>query len=152
MRVLRIVFIAGFLFAAPLAAQATTSVCADRSISAAVGRGACSGHGGLDAKASAAHANASAAKAAKTAENGLDKAAERANEKSARSAKEMAEIRAAHMKSSAASAANATNSAEAAFKATRTVVSCRDGSMSAGGPGACSRHGGIAETRSYRRP
>jgi hypothetical protein len=35
-------------------AQATGSVCTDGSTSAATGRGACSGHGGVDAKATAA--------------------------------------------------------------------------------------------------
>jgi hypothetical protein len=45
----------------PHSAQGTSSVCKDGTSSAAVGRGACSGHGGVDAKATEA-----AAKAAKT--------------------------------------------------------------------------------------
>ncbi len=49
------------LASAPLPAQATSSVCRDGTTSAAAGRGACSGHGGVDAKATEA-----AAKAAKT--------------------------------------------------------------------------------------
>ncbi len=45
-------------------AQATGSVCTDGSTSAATGRGACSGHGGVDAKATAAaHKPASKSKA-----------------------------------------------------------------------------------------
>ena len=50
------------LSSAPAQAQAASSVCKDGTTSAAVGRGACSGHGGVDAKATEA-----AAKAAKMA-------------------------------------------------------------------------------------
>jgi len=42
------------LFAPSARAQAPQSVCADGTTSAATGRGACSGHGGVDAKATAA--------------------------------------------------------------------------------------------------
>lgn len=44
------------LSGAPTAAQGTSSVCKDGTKSAAVGRGACSGHGGVDAKATEAAA------------------------------------------------------------------------------------------------
>ena len=46
------------LSSAPLPAQGTSSVCKDGTASAASGRGACSGHGGVDAKATAAAAKA----------------------------------------------------------------------------------------------
>ena len=41
-------------FATPARAQASSGVCADGSTSTASGKGACSGHGGVDAKATAA--------------------------------------------------------------------------------------------------
>ena len=142
MRSLRFLFVAGFLFAAPLAAQATASVCKDGSNSAAVGRGACSGHGGVDAKATAA-----AEKAAKAAEK-----AAKAAEKAAKSASKAAEKSSAKVADTKASAAKAEAKADKAVdKAAATQVSCKDGTSSAGGRGACSGHGGIGVTNPAQR-
>lgn len=131
MRALRLVFAAGFLFAAPLAAQGTASVCKDGSNSATVGRGACSGHGGVDAKATAA-----AEKAAKAAAKSAAKAAE----KSAKAAETKANAAKVEAKAD-----------KAVDKAAATQVSCKDGAKSAGGRGACSGHGGIAVTNPVQR-
>src|ERR1043165_9192680 len=65
------------LHGAPLQAQAAASVCKDGTTSAATGKGACSGHGGVDAKATSA-----AKKAEKKAEASTKKA-EKAEEKAA---------------------------------------------------------------------
>lgn len=80
-------------------AAAQGSTCKDGTATAAAGRGACSGHGGVDTKATA-----QAKKAARVARGGPI----------------------TYQKNSSA------------------AVSCADGSSSAGGRGACSRHGGIA--------
>jgi len=60
------------LYGAQLQAQAAASVCKDGTTSAASGKGACSGHGGVDAKATAAAKKAEkkteATKAASTAQ------------------------------------------------------------------------------------
>lgn len=92
---------------ARLDAQAT--VCKDGSTSAVTGRGACSGHGGVDAKATAA---------AKDAAKAQTKAAAKA----------------------AKSAAKTETKAKADAGA---EVECSDGTMSKGGRGACSGHGGV---------
>lgn len=94
-------------------AQATASVCTDGSSSAASGRGACSGHGGVDAKATAKAMKAAKAQAKATA---------KAAEKSAK-----AEVKAT----------------KAEAKVAASMVTCTDGSKSEGGRGACSGHGGI---------
>lgn len=93
-------------------AQAAT-VCKDGSPSAASGRGACSAHGGVDAKATAAAMKAAKAQA---------KAAAKAAKENAK-----AEIKATKEKA----------------KEAESQVTCADGTMSAGGRGACSSHGGI---------
>ena len=96
-------------------AQAVASVCKDGTPSAASGRGACAGHGGVDAQATkTAKAKARAdAKAAKAAE----KAAAKTEKKEAK----------------------ATRAATA-----RASVACADGTTGTAGRGACSRHGGVA--------
>ena len=60
------------LSSAPLSPQGTSSVCKDGTTSATVGRGACSGHGGVDAKAT--EAAAKAAKATVTCTDGTSSA------------------------------------------------------------------------------
>ena len=125
MRSLRFILAAGILFAAPLAAQATASVCKDGSNSATVGRGACSGHGGVDAKATE-----KAEKAAKAAAKSAAKAAEKSKATAAK-----AEVKAD----------------KAVDKAAAMEVTCKDGAKSAGGRGACSGHGGIALTNPMQR-
>jgi len=55
------------LHGAQLQAQAAASVCKDGTTSAASGKGACSGHGGVDAKATAAAKKAEKKEAAQEA-------------------------------------------------------------------------------------
>lgn len=124
MRSLRFVLAACVLFAAPISAQGLATICKDGSSSTTTGRGACSGHNGVDAKATAA-----AAKAAKAAAKNVAKVAA----KKADAAKE-------EMKSEKAS-----------DKAAMTQVACKDGSKSAGGRGACSGHGGIGVSNPVQR-
>ncbi len=120
MRSSYLVLAACALFSAPLAAQATSTICKDGSTSAVSGRGACSGHGGVDAKATAA-----AEKAAKKAAAAAAKASKAADKKVSVAKKEEAK------------------SEKASAKAATTMVPCKDGTSSAGGRGACSGHGGI---------
>ena len=70
-------FLTVSLYGAALNAQATASVCKDGTTSAASGKGACSGHGGVDTKAT------SAAKKAETATKKAEKTEEKAEKKAA---------------------------------------------------------------------
>ena len=107
-------------------AQATSTKCKDGTSSVATGRGACSGHGGVDAAATAAAAKAAkaTAKAEKTAAK-AEKKAEKATDKVA---------------------AEKAKADKAETAAASTQVTCTDGAKSAGGRGACSGHGGIAKS------
>lgn len=102
---------------ARLDAQAAT-VCKDGSTSTATGKGACSGHGGVDTKATAAAKKAATAQA---------KAAAKAAKTEAK-----AESKAARPEPKAQPTAAA-------------EVMCTDGTMSKPGRGACSGHGGIKQ-------
>jgi hypothetical protein len=105
------------LGASHLSAQAmVASICKDATTSTVAGRGACSGHGGVDGKATEAarKATKAAAKAAKK----QAKAAEKIDEKHETKAEKKAEK-------------------------VGTMVTCTDGTASKGGRGACSSHGGI---------
>jgi len=104
------------LLASPLAAQAPAITCKDGSTSASSGRGACSGHGGVDKAATSR-----AAKAAKAERKAESKSAN-AEQKTVK-AEQKAEVR------------------EAAK--TGTKVTCTDGTMSEPGRGACGHHGGV---------
>ncbi len=106
------------LGAARLSAQTTVvaSVCKDATTSAVSGRGACSGHGGVDSKATEAARKATRAQA--KAAKKQAKAAARADEKTESKSEKKAEKAA-------------------------TMVTCTDGTASKGGRGACSSHGGI---------
>jgi hypothetical protein len=105
------------LMASVAGAQNRTVTCTDGTTSTAVGRGACSGHGGvkkMDKKA--------AKKAVKKAEKKADEAAKKA-EKVEDKAEKKAE--------------------KTVSKGVGAQVTCTDGTMSKPGRGACSRHGGI---------
>lgn len=117
MRSFRLVLAACVLFAAPIAAQGSATICKDGSSSMTAGRGACSGHNGVDAKATAA-----AEKAAKMAAKKTTKV----EAKKADAGKEAAKAE------------------KASDKTAMTQVACKDGAKSAGGRGACSGHGGVA--------
>ena len=101
-------------YGARLDAQGT--VCKDGSTSTATGKGACSGHGGVDTKATAAAKKAATAQA---------KAAAKAAKAEAK-----AEAKAAKPEPKTTTAAE---------------VMCTDGTMSKPGRGACSGHGGIKQ-------
>jgi len=95
--------------AAPTAAAAAEVTCKDRTTDHA-GKGACSGHGGVDKTASATHSASASASPSKSS-------------------------------ASAASAAAPTAAAAA-------EVTCKDGTTSHGGKGACSGHGGVDKSAS----
>ena len=115
-------------FSATAQAQRTTlTPCKDGTNSNVVGRGACSGHGGVDAR----KVEAQRVEAQKRAD------IERARAKKAAVKTERADAR---------TAAKVEHKEE--HKAEKTevkMVKCTDGSMSKGGRGACSHHGGIAK-------
>lgn len=116
--------------AAAASAQGTGStICKDGSRSAVTGKGACSSHGGVDAKATEA-ARKAATKVAKTETKAADKAAKTETKAATKVAKTESKA--------------ATKVAKAEDKAAK-MVKCTDGSMSKGGRGACSHHGGIAK-------
>lgn len=109
-------------------AQGARTVCKDGTTSAVSGKGACSSHGGVDSKATAA--SRAAKKVAKTETKAADKAAKTETKAATKVAK---------------------TETKAADKVAKTdakvakMVKCTDGTMSKGGRGACSHHGGIAK-------
>jgi len=126
--------------ASALRAQGAAAICKDGTKSATSGRGACSGHGGVDDAATAA---------AKKSANGAEKSAKTA-EKNAKTAEKAAEKNA---KTEAKSVAKTSKAAEkAADKADKdaagAIAQCKDGTYSHAKStrGACSGHGGIAKT------
>ena len=136
-------------------AQAPSSMCKDGTASAAAGRGACSGHGGVDAKATK-----KAMKAAKKAEMKMDKAASKADSKMdmAKSKTDMkmdkgqAKTEAKMDKAQAKTEAKM-DKAEAKVSKSEdndpagAIAQCKDGMYSHAKQtrGACSRHGGIGK-------
>ncbi len=125
--------------AAPLGAQGTAkgpAVCKDGTTSAAAGRGACSGHGGVDS-------------AATKATNASRKAA-KAEAKEARATASKNSSRAAAATATAQKAEKKAAKAEerAAHDSVGATAQCKDGTFShaASTQGACSRHGGVART------
>ena len=111
-------------------------MCKDGTTSSAVGRGACSGHGGVDSVATrAAKASNKAAKA--------DAQAERA--KASKSPERAAAATAAAQKADKKAAKADERAARDSVGAT---AQCKDGTYShaATTQGACSRHGGVART------
>jgi len=120
-RLISLVSTAGFalVFSATAQAQKGSTVpCKDGTTTTVSGRGACSGHGGVDGERLAAQKKA--AEAAKKSVKKTEKAEEKA-EKRADKVEDKAE------------------------KAAAKMVKCTDGSESKGGRGACSGHGGIAK-------
>ena len=140
----RSVLVATAIALAPLAvnAQATAAVtCKDGTTSAATGRGACSGHGGVD-KAAKTTAKASA-KVAKTEAKADTKVAKQEAKVAARETKAAAKSTSADVKQ----AAKIPNATAANTDPTNATAKCKDGTYShaASRRGACSRHGGVAE-------
>ena len=140
-----------------LQAQATT-MCKDGTTSAATGKGACSGHGGVDksAKKKAAKAESKTAAKAAKAETKSDAKADtktevKADTKASKSAAkaEKAEDKATNKAAKTASAPVATAAKTTASNTdpTGATAKCKDGTYShaATHRGACSRHGGVSE-------
>jgi len=160
-----------FAAASTLAAQAAASVCKDGTTSTATGRGACSGHGGVDAKAtdaakkaatkaekSTSKAAATSAKATEKAEKTTEKAASKTAKTGATAAKNEAKTE------SKAEAKTAKTEAKAVEKTvtpktktsstgadnndpTNATAQCKDGTYShaKNHQGACSNHGGVSK-------
>jgi hypothetical protein len=118
-----------------LDAQATTSVCKDGTTSATSGKGACSGHGGVDAKATAAAKKASSQ--IRCSDGTFSKGGQGAC--------------AGHGGIKTAAAANAKTTPPVARAddkdSTGAIAMCKDGMYShqAKRQGACSKHGGVAK-------
>lgn len=128
--------------ARPASAQGTKTICNDGTTSEAVGRGACSSHGGVKTMGTKA-----AAKTAKSESKAAEKAAAtttKAAEKAAKTETKAAE-KAAKTETKAAEKAAKTET-KAVAKTAKTApkeVTCTDGTMSKPGRGACSGHGGV---------
>lgn len=135
-----------------LQAQATTT-CKDGTTSTASGKGACSGHGGVDkgAKKAVKAESKTTAKAAKADVKADTKAEVKADTKAPKSAAktEKAEAKATTKaaKTAAAPVATATRTTASNTDPTGATAKCKDGTYShaATHRGACSRHGGVAE-------
>lgn len=119
-----------------LQAQATTT-CKDGTTSTASGKGACSGHGGVDKNA---------AKAAKSSSKATSKVAKTDAKADAKVAKTETKADAKVAKTESKAAAKPTTTASAT-DANGATAKCKDGTYShaATRRGACSRHGGVAE-------
>ena len=115
-----------------LQAQAAATICKDGTTSVSSGRGACSGHGGVNKKAMKAQK-----KAAKGDVKAADKAATAATPRASAKAKTRASSNSAVV--SGSGAADDNNPAGA-------IARCKDGlySHAKNRRGACSRHGGVA--------
>jgi hypothetical protein len=125
MRTYAYVLAAGLALFSANTAQGQATVCKDKTTTASPGKGTCSGHGGVDAAATAAAKKAAQAeKKASKAENKTAKTSTRAADKTAK------------------------NEAKTAEK-----VTCSDGTLGTPGRGACSGHGGVKrETAAPRLP
>jgi predicted nucleic acid-binding Zn-ribbon protein len=118
--------------AGSLQAQAAATICKDGTTSVSSGRGACSGHGGVNKKAMKAQK-----KAAKAEVKADKKAAAAATPRASAKAKAKANSNSAVVSGSGAGEDN--NPAGA-------IARCKDGlySHAKNRRGACSRHGGVA--------
>ncbi len=127
---------------------AKTVICKDGA-TAQGGRGACRGHGGVDKAATArAEGGAAAAGAGQKASQAEDKAArkaKKAEEKAARKAK-----RAEEKGAERSGAGEATGPGQKVLDAAG-LVTCKDGSTSKGGRGACRGHGGVDRAATARK-
>ncbi|HKW10682.1 MAG TPA: DUF3761 domain-containing protein [Gemmatimonadaceae bacterium] len=122
-----------------LQAQAAATTCKDGTTSAATGKGACSGHGGVKAAAKATKSDVKATTKAAKADVKTDKAGIKADTKAAK-ADAKADSKQAKMAAAPTKTASNTD-------ATGATAKCKDGTYShaASRRGACSKHGGVAE-------
>ena len=131
---------AGLVLAVSATAQAQRSAltpCKDGTTSTVSGRGACARHGGVDGEKLAAQ------KKAAEVQKSRARQAEKAAVKTERAEKADVRADARTEKKLEKRAEKREEKAEAA------MVKCTDGTLSKGGRGACSHHGGIA--RAARR-
>ena len=136
-------FFAIGLVGSRLDAQGTSSVCKDGTTSTASGKGACSGHGGVDAKATAAAKKA--ASQVRCSDGTFSKGGQGACSghggiKSAAAADAKATAPAAAKSSAPVARADDKDS-------TNAIAKCKDGMYShqAARQGACAKHGGVAK-------
>ena len=161
----RSLLVATAIALAPLAlnAQATSAVtCKDGTTSTATGRGACSGHGGVDRSPKSTKATKSSTKAAKAETKAAAKAETKAAAKADKAetkaetkadqqqAKETKAVEKAARKSASSDVrqtSKVANATAANTDPTNATAKCKDGTYShaATHRGACSRHGGVAE-------
>lgn len=158
----RSLLVATAIALAPLAvnAQATAAVtCKDGTTSMATGRGACSGHGGVDKAAKSAAKSASKAakqstKVAKAESKDEVKAETKAKQETKQETKAAAKETKAAEKATSKSVSSdmrqtnkVANATAANTDPTNATAKCKDGTYShaATHRGACSRHGGVAE-------
>ena len=125
--------------ARPASAQASKTICNDGTTSEAVGRGACSSHGGVKTMGSKA-----ATKTAKSESKAAEKAAGPATKAATKSAK-------TETKAAEKSAKTETKAAEKTAKSGPKEVTCTDGTTSKPGRGACSGHGGVKKAESKKK-
>jgi len=137
---------------APFALNAqATATCKDGTTSTATGRGACSGHGGVDKRAKVAKVAKSDAKATSKAAKADVKADTKAAKADAKVAKSesKSEVKATTKAAKTATAPVATASKTTASNTdpTGATAKCKDGTYSHAQThrGACSRHGGVSE-------
>jgi len=127
-------------------AQATAAVtCKDGTTSTATGRGACSGHGGVD-KAAKTAAKTSA-KVAKTEAKADTKTAKAETKAVAKETKATAKAATKSTSADVKQTPKIANATAANTDPTNATAKCKDGTYShaATHRGACSRHGGVAE-------
>ena len=152
----RSLLVATAIALAPLAvnAQATAAAtCKDGTTSSATGRGACSGHGGVDkaaakSAAKAAKRSAKAAKADTKAEVKADtKEAKQETKAAARATRPAEKATSRAVTSDVRQTNKVANATAANTDPTNATAKCKDGTYShaATHRGACSRHGGVAE-------
>jgi len=147
----RSLLVATAIALAPLAvnAQATAAVtCKDGTTSAATGRGACSGHGGVDKSAKSSKASSKTAKADTKAEVKADAKADAKAKRQAKQDTKVAEKAATKpVTSDVRQSSKVANATAANTDPTNATAKCKDGTYShaATHRGACSRHGGVAE-------
>lgn len=124
--------------ARPALAQGTKTICNDGTTSDAVGRGACSSHGGVKTMGTASKKSA----------KGEAKAAEKAAKTETKAAEKTAKT---ETKAAEKSAKTETKAAEKTAKTEPKEVTCTDGTMSKPGRGACSGHGGVKKADTKKK-
>jgi len=136
--------------ARPATAQGSKTICNDGTTSNAVGRGACSSHGGVKTMgtAPATQAGKSSAKAADKAAKTETKAADKAAKTTTKAADKAATTT---TKAADKAAKTETKAAEKTSKSAPKDVTCTDGTSSKPGRGACSGHGGVKKADSKKK-